>query len=283
MHLAHRLGEAAQAVIQPGSILVIDESLYEFNGSDCPVKRYIPRKPHPNGLLVYGLAGYFIMGQHQLPYTLDFEPYVLDNRVGAQEAMMVLYSRILGRFPHLKPHLVVDSAFGSFEKLSDIVNSGGNATMSMPANVESWVWETLDFNCGIDEGGLAFLPNENIIISSYKVLTETGNEHQIKTISSGCTLDPAEEDEEGVVLKITDRRVSKNKLEYYTHFADGQKDWLPAHDFIDDNGTANFAWLQFADENDLKSAFASYTHKQLQVLFNVLIWCSAPLMAPNYR
>jgi hypothetical protein len=163
---------------------------------------------------------------------------------------------------------VVDSAFGSFEKLSDIVNSGGNATMSMAANVESWIWETLDFNCGIDEGRLAFLPKANIIISSYKVLTEAGNEHQIKTISSGCVLKPTEEeDEEGVVLKITDRRVSKNKLEYYTHFADGQKDWLPAHDFIDDNGTANFAWIQFADENDLTSAFASYTHKQLQVLF----------------
>jgi hypothetical protein len=263
--LAHDLGEAAQLLIQPGSILVVDESVYEFNGQDCPVKRYIPRKPHPNGLLVYGLAGYFLVGQHELPYTLDFEPYLLDNRVGAKEAIMVLLSRLLGRFPHLKSHLVVDSAFGSFEKLSDIVNAGGNATMSMAANVESWIWETLDFNCGIDEGRLAFYPKKNIVISSYKVLTETGNEHQIKTISSGCGLLPTEEEEEDVVVKISDRRSVKNKLEYNTHFADGREAWLPAYDFIDDDGTTNFAWLQFADESDLKAVFSSFTHKKLQV------------------
>lgn len=245
--------------------MVVDESLYEFNGA-CPVKRYIPRKPHPNGLLVYGLAGYFNVGEHQLPYVLDFEPYVLENLVSAQDAMMALYKRLIERKPTLCPHLVVDSAFGSFDKLKDIVNTGGNATMSMPATTKLWLWELLDFNCGIDEGRLALLPAENVVVSSFKVLAESGNEHQIKTISSGCTLaaDPADEE---VVAMVTQRREGRTQTEYLTKFMDGHTEWLDARSFIDDDGVVNMAWLQFVNSDDLLAAFESYTHPQLMVSF----------------
>ena len=257
------LRKGAYAIILPGQILIVDESLYEFNGV-CPVRRYIPRKPHPNGLLVYALAGYFNVAGFQFPFVLDFEPYILENLVGAQDAMMALYNRLLERKPTLYPHLVVDSAFGSFEKLRDIVNTGGNATMSMPSTTKPWLWELLDFGCGIDEGRLALLPLENIIVSSYKVLTETGNEHQIKTISSGCTLKVDSADEELVSL-VTERRGSGAKSEYLTKFKDGHTEWLSAHSFIDDNGVVNLSWLQFVNSEELSAVFESYTHAQLKV------------------
>lgn len=213
------LRAATYQLIRPGQILVVDESLYEFNGN-CPIKRYIPRKPHPNGLLVYCLAGYFSVDGHEIPYVLDFEPYVLNNLVGAQDAMMALYNRLLERNPTLHPHLVVDSAFGSFDKPREIINTGGNATMSMPANTKAWLWELLDFKCGINEGRLAVLPDEDVVISSFKVLTESGHEHQIKTISSGCRLeeDPGEEE---IVSRITQRRDGSHEVEYLTEFLDG--------------------------------------------------------------
>lgn len=84
--LARNLGDAIAYVVKPGSILVVDESIYEFNGG-CPVKMYIPRKPHPNGLLNYGLSGYFLVGADLVPYTLDYEPRTLTNQVSAPEML----------------------------------------------------------------------------------------------------------------------------------------------------------------------------------------------------
>lgn len=267
MPLARALGAAFIALINPGGLLVVDESLYEFNG-DCPVKRYIPRKPHPNGLLVYGVAGYLYVGDVELPYVLDIEPYILDNLVSAQDAMMLLYNRLLERKPSMHPHLIVDSAFGSFEKIRDIVCTGGGATMSMTPNAKPWLWELLDFNCGIDEGRLAYLPSDNIVISSFKVLSEAGNEHQIKTISSGCTLDDIGNEEE-VVTKVVSRRIVGDSIEYNTEFLDGHKEWLEARQFIDDDGTVNLSWLNYVSADDLKLAFESFTHNQLKVTLSL--------------
>src|SRR4051794_25766445 len=108
--LAKSLGEAASKVIIPGKFLVVDESLFDFEGK-CPVRRYIPRKPHPNGLLSYGLAGYFYVGAYKLPFVLDMEPYVLDNLVGPHEALINLQERLRRRMPLFRPQFVVDAAF----------------------------------------------------------------------------------------------------------------------------------------------------------------------------
>lgn len=262
--LARSLGEAASSLFSPGSILVIDESLYEFNGT-CPVRRYIPRKPHPNGLLAYGLAGFVNIGSERIPFLLDFEPYMLGNEVGPHEAMLRLHSRLRARKPELRPHLVVDSAFGSFERLAEINEAGGDATMSMPATVKPWLWEMLDWRCGVDEGRAAYLPQQNIIVGSFKVLSEAGRLHQIKTISSGCQLEEIV-DAEAIVLKVSDRRDAGDQLEYLTHFADGHTEWLLAQQFIDDDGTTNSSWLSYVNDQDLEKAFATYSLSRLKVL-----------------
>jgi hypothetical protein len=260
--LAHRLGEAASSLFSPGNILVVDESIYEFNG-DCPVRRYIPRKPHPNGLLVYCLAGFINVGADRIPIVLDIEPYMLGNEVGAQEAMLRLHARLRTRRPHLRPHLVVDSAFGSFDRLDDINEAGGDATMSMASNVKSWLWEMLDWDCGIDEGRTAFLPDKNVLVTSFKVMSETQVEHQIKTISTGCEVEQDSE-AQGIVLKVSARREAGDQFEYLAHFVGGQSEWLLARSFIGDDGTTNISWLTFAKEDDLKSAFETFTLAQLR-------------------
>lgn len=113
----------ANTVFQPRSKLVIDESIYEFQGK-CPVKRYIPRKPHPNGLLTYAAAGYLLVASYAIPIVYDHEPYTLDRAVGPHEAMMRLLRRFCQRHQHIKPHLFVDSAFGSFERIREINSLG---------------------------------------------------------------------------------------------------------------------------------------------------------------
>lgn len=260
--MARGLGEAASQIINPCNVLVVDESLYEFNGV-CPIRRYIPRKPHPNGLLVYGMAGYFNVGQDKLPFVLDFEPYFLQNEVSAQEAMIRLHSRLRKRKQYPKPHLVVDSAFGSFDRLTEIKEAGGEATMSMAANVKPWLWELLDWNCGIDEGRAAVLA-DGTVVSSFKVLSETGNEHQIKTISSGCQV-VEDSSEEEIVVKVVNRRDAGDSMEYLTQFLDGHTEWFAARQFIDDDGTINISWLSYASDDDLTNAFETFTHNQLKV------------------
>jgi hypothetical protein len=261
--LCSDLSEAAYALIKPGSFLVVDESIYEYNG-ECPIRRYIPRKPHPNGLLVYGLAGYFFFGTESLPYCLDFEPYLLDNQVSPQAAMMKMLERLRDRCPTLTPHLIVDSAFGSLEKLREIRALGAHATMSMPATSLKGVWELLDFNCGIDEGRMAYIPNEGIVISSFKVLTESRETHVIKTISTGCEIeeDPGDEEEVNFILA---RREVNGVFEYQTEFKDGKRKWLPPQAFIDDDATVNLTWLHYAQEEDLLQVFKTYTQSQLKV------------------
>lgn len=262
--LASSLGESASSLITPGTNLVVDESLYEYNG-DCPVRRYIPRKPHPNGLLVYGLSGYFHVDEHDIPFVLDFEPYTMENQVSAHDAMMALFERLRTRKPLHKPHLIVDSAFGSFGRLSEIVAGGGGATMSMVPTVKPWLWELLDFGCGVDAGRLAYHPKEKIVVSSFKVLTDTGKEHQIKTISSGCEVEEVG-NEEDIVVQVRDRRTGNDgQFEYLTDFLDGHSDWLLARDFIDDDGTTNLSWLSFVDDPDIRDAFGKFTHQQLRV------------------
>jgi hypothetical protein len=270
--LARLLGEIASGLINLGTKLVVDESLYAFEG-DCPVRRYIPRKPHPNGLLCYCMSGYFYVDTFEIPYVLDFEPYSLDNKVGPQDAMMALFSRLRERRPLHRPHLIVDSAFGSFQRLSEIVAAGGDATMSMPANAKPWLWALLDFNCTVDSGRLAFFPKEGFVVSSFKVMTEAGNEHQIKTISSGCELVQTGE-EEDIVVQVRDRREdSDGDLQYLTEFLDGHTDWLMGRDFIDNDGTTNLAWLSFVNGDDLQATFLSYTHQQLKVLRSSIPLC----------
>jgi len=263
--LAHALGEASSTLLSPANPLCVDESLYEFEGK-CPVKRYIPRKPHPNGLLVYGIASYIYAGVDAIPFVLDFEPYTVNNQVTAQDAMIRLLERLRQRRPDVAPSLVADSAFGSFEKLGMISAAGGSATMSMSPTVTPWLWELLNWDCGIEEGRAAFIPDENIVVSSFQVLTERREAHQIKIISSACEIERPEANE-SVVGRISDSRRRGDQLEYLTHFTDGTDKWLSSDQFIDDDGTANSTWLDFASQADLEAAFSAYTQKQLQVRY----------------
>lgn len=264
LQLARALSETASTLISPSTVIVVDESLYEFNG-ECPIRRYIPRKPHPNGLLNYCAACYLLSGTHRLPMVLDMEPYLLTNQVAPQEAMIRLHHRIQQRNSHFRLHVVADSAFGSFDRIAELRGAGGDATLSMPSNTKPWLWELLDWGCGVNEGRVAYCPTSGIVATSFKMLSETNTIHQIKTISTGFRVEAAGDDE-ALVLAVTDRRLSaEGQREYLAHFADGHTDWLLARDFIDSDGTTNLSWLSYASKEDLVEAFSSFTANELRV------------------
>jgi hypothetical protein len=268
--LARSLGVTSCRLFRPHWEVVIDESIYAYEGSHCPVRRYIPRKPHPNGLLNYAVADTISVAGQELPYILDMEPIVPGNEPSAQEAMMTLFGRLRERFPQMTPHLVVDSAFGSFDRLDEIMQNHGNATMSMSPVVTRWLWELLNWDCGVDEGRAAFTADRRVVVGSYQVISEAGNWHQIKFISSGFppVREPAGEE---VVEAVLDRRERGGMIEYYTRFADGTTKWLLPSQFIDEDGTCNLSWLNFVSKEDLEQAFSSYTLTELKVLIPFLL------------
>jgi hypothetical protein len=150
------MGDTASSLFSPGTVVVVDESLYEFNGG-CPVRRFIPRKPHPNGLLVYGMASYVHAGADELPVLLDLEPYALGNLVTPQEAMMRLAHRLRTRKPHLQPHLVVDSAFGSFDRLRQLRDLGTSPVFVLSSRSRSICYDVNGSNSEALALGLARL------------------------------------------------------------------------------------------------------------------------------
>jgi hypothetical protein len=183
--------------------------------------------------------------------------------------MVRLHHRLHERHPEFRLHVVADSAFGSFDRLAELNTAGGDATLSMPSQTKPWLWELLDWGCAVDEGRVAFSPASGIVVSSFKVMSETSTLHQIKTISSGCGLDAGEAGEEAVIA-VADRRDNpEGQREYLTRFADGRTDWLLARDFIDEDGTTNLTWLTFADDEDLQQAFGSFTANELRVRLSV--------------
>lgn len=143
------LFDRSQLAWQPSNTLVVDESIYD---SDCqsPVHVYIPRKPHPNGLLSYGLAGYTAHGK--FPMLLDLEPYLPGNRVSAREAARRLAQRFQVNHPHLQLHLVADSAFGSFKEANYYLDKGILITMSMSSKEKPWLWDLLTHKSPLDSG-----------------------------------------------------------------------------------------------------------------------------------
>lgn len=128
VELCRTLSRRWLSVWIPGGPLVIDESIYEYLG-ECPTHVHIPRKPHPDGLLAYGLSGYSSI--LKLPILIDVEPYVKGNVLSARMSAEKLADRLLEAHPTLKPHIVMDSLFGSFKDINSYHLKGISLTVSM--------------------------------------------------------------------------------------------------------------------------------------------------------
>ena len=131
--------------VMPCDHFVVDEAMFAFQtrtDPTCP-KRYIPRKPHKNGLLVY-LAT--TKTAQNLPYSFDLE---LDNEVkhklNPRDALLCF----LERFPwkHIKPHVTVDAGFSSNETFSIINDKSIYFLSSVNAAHKKWLYDLLAANC----------------------------------------------------------------------------------------------------------------------------------------
>lgn len=141
-----------------------------------------------------------------------------------------------------------------------------DATMSMSKKSATWLWEMLMWQCPVGSGRTAFIPESGILVSAFKAEKEDGGGvHVIKTIVSGATLSGLDEEEEEVIEVNSRREENDGSLLYKAIFASGATEWLPASDFIDDDGTATNAWLAFATEEEIRGAYQRFSEATLKV------------------
>lgn len=273
MELCKILSGRSRSVWLPGGKLVIDESVYEYLGTS-PAHVFIPRKPHPNGQMSYGLA--CKSAEQEMPCLIDFEPYIKGNKVSARGAARKLASRFVEDHPELAPQFVMDAAFGSFSEIEYYRDIGANITYSMNSRENKWLWDLLLFDCPANFGRCAIFPysdKENaFIVSAFRAINENGKVIDILTSSSGFGAIAPEEIEPVVAFVEPGVLDEAGQTIYPTTWADGDVTLEPVSHFMDDDGTFNNKWLNIATIDDVKVALSGKTNLELQTLLEAQGW-----------
>lgn len=146
--------KSAKGVTSQIHLVVLDEHLNKYKpdkttkakanaqGEPIPVQ-YIPRKPNPNGLLVYLLSTYVanpLYDSSNLPFILDFEPHLTTGDSNPNE-MVALFLNRWNRED--RPSIIGDAAFGSLESLQFISNWGSTGTFSINVTHQAYLWAVL--------------------------------------------------------------------------------------------------------------------------------------------
>jgi Transposase IS4 len=271
--LCRILSERARKVWLPGGRLVIDESVYEYIG-ESPVHIFIPRKPHPNGQMSYGLA--CRSSTQELPCLLDFEPYLPGNRVSAREAARRLVGRFVEDHSELAPQFVLDAAFGSFSEIEYYKDIEVNVTYSMPSNENKWLWDLLLHDCPIEQGRCAIVPysdgQNSFLVSAFRTMNEKHKVIDIYTASNGFGAQPPDEIE-AVVTFVEGAQFDESGTRLYqTSWASGEVTMEPISSFMDEDGTFNDKWLSIAALDDVKAALTDKTNEQLHLILDTQGW-----------
>lgn len=225
------------------------------------------------------MSGYTAL--EKMPIVLDLDPHLPGHRTNPHQALSTLIGRLRQAHPTLSPHVVADSAFGSFTTIEKMRNLGAHATFSMPTNHRAWLWELLAWDCPINSGRTALLPikdgEEQALVSVFHVKSETNKIIDIRTLSTGFSwIRPDSVEEE--VVRIGSRRTSDTgAFEYETYWGDGSVTWQQARTFMDDDGTFNIYWLKAATPEDVRDALVDLTAEALAAMCDVQGWKVLPL------
>jgi hypothetical protein len=104
----------ARTFFIPGSWLALDELVFPWYGRD-PLKIYIPRKPHPNGFLVYLVCCKLNNGKPLvLDIVFDWSASPLVERRTPTEVLRTTVSRLRANFQYQDHRIILhnDAAFG---------------------------------------------------------------------------------------------------------------------------------------------------------------------------
>lgn len=242
---------------------------------------FIPRKPHPNGLIQWSAA---CQGaRYGIPIIIYFMWDREGRRAKAHDAIISATDRLSPRVQASPLHWTADSAWGSVNLLQQLKERGITATFSMSKNSFRDLWNTIGQDLGLSEGRAVYDPTSGIVFAAMRVLNDENKPKLLKTATTGVALEGANHEEQRVAA-ILNRRESEDSevTEYLTAFDDGTQQWLPMDSFIDDDGTINVELLDFAEKEDLRKYFETLTVARLAAIAESKGWrvCYFPF---NFR
>jgi hypothetical protein len=118
----------------------------------------------------------------------------------------------------------------------------------------------LAYGTPLNAGRAVYVPEYKSIYSAFTIVNDKKEPKTIKVLTNAFEWRLQEETEVTVSYVTDKRRSDAGVLAYCTTFTDGSISWLPASNFIDDDGTCTIAWLEFTD---LAEGFDEYTSSQL--------------------
>ena len=193
-HLCYLIGLQNYKLVSSLDILTVDECVigykprsetkeyFKNNYDEIPLV-YIPRKPHPNGLLIYLTSTeIFIPGRkNKIPFVLDLFPH-LNNGFNMTPSSSLL--KIILNFPEniKKPIIVCDAAFGSLDMAQKIIEWGGDFHFSISSNREKNIWNVLSYKLLSNKSRVCKNLNNNFIFSC--MMTESEKIFSYKNIMS---------------------------------------------------------------------------------------------------
>jgi len=124
----------------------VDELVDAFRGQS-PCRVYIPKKPHPNGHLVYECVS--VSRQHSLPFLYRVFSYFGGERAGTKEVL----EKSLQDVPPC--HVFMDSWFPSKESIERMDTAHQNYKATVNKKRWSHLWSVLGKNTAIGEVGIA--------------------------------------------------------------------------------------------------------------------------------
>ena len=132
--------------INPGTEFAVDETMYAFFGRelDCP-KRYIPRKPHKNGLLTYPAAFNTAHGPYLFDVAVD---WIFNRPLNGRAAFRDIVKRWNWESPF---HVIVDAGFSGEQEHLLLGDLACNFTASINQGHKKWLVELLKRYCAREE------------------------------------------------------------------------------------------------------------------------------------
>jgi hypothetical protein len=194
------------------------------------------------------------------------------HRMNAHNSFRTCLTRFREQHQTIAPHVVADSAWGSFDLLDWARTHNIRGTLSMPKKTWAWLPESLTYGAPLDSGRIAFLPEFKYLYSAYNVINDKSEVRTVKTLTSAFSFQVSPESETEVAYVTERQRDDQGRYEYLTVWASGKSEWLPSSSFMDDDGTFTNAWLHFADESDVKEAISSLTVAELNLICTAQSW-----------
>jgi hypothetical protein len=121
-----------------GNIVTVDESMWAYSGADLRAggnDAFIPRKPHPYGLLVHGVLQITIL--LNLPVILDWEIRLPTRKFSPVACLVSMVSRLERDSTRSGFHVIADSGFPTSKLLQQTTGMKSVITTSVSASSSS--------------------------------------------------------------------------------------------------------------------------------------------------